>query len=151
MLEGVGAGCYAVETTDDAIRLLEKDEKIRFVLLDYGLPNADARTTVLRIRASRPDVIIVGISGSGRRDDFAAIGVEYYLEKPWRIDDLINLLTGRLGNCVTCGIPMPLRRPVAGETGCRWECCNCGARYLAMLDEDGPGDILSNVRPVSTR
>lgn len=148
LLERAGAGCYAVDTATQALRLLANDDDIRYVILDCDMPNTDSRALVEKIRAVRPNVTIVGNSGSGHRDDFAAMGVKHYLDKPWRIEDLINTLAGRIGKCVSCGIPMPLRRAKYGETASRWECSNCNARYQAVLDLDSPENTRSNVRQI---
>lgn len=93
MLESAGAGCYAVEKTDEALRLLKHDEKLLYVLLDFEIPGIDLRSMIGQIRALRPDVTLIGHSGSGRRAEFAAMGVDRYLDKPWQIKDLIGLLT----------------------------------------------------------
>ena len=63
MLEGVGAGCYAVNSPTEALRLLEQDGELLFVLLDFELPNAGTRPFVEQVKTLRPDVTIVGISG----------------------------------------------------------------------------------------
>jgi CheY-like chemotaxis protein len=147
LLETAGAGCYAAGTCDEALRLLEQDEDLRFVLVDFEMPGADPRSTVEKIRAVCSDATIVGTSSGGHRAEFAAIGVDRYIEKPWRVEDLISVLTGRIANCISCGLPIPLRQPEPGEAAGHWECCNCGARYRAVIDEDSPGHILSNARP----
>jgi len=146
MLESAGGGCYAVETPTEAIRLLENDEGLRFVILDYDVADGSIGEIIERIKVTRPDMVIVGTSGDYRRDDFVAIGVEYFLHKPWHVDDLINVLTGRLGKCAECGLPLPLRRPKPGEHAGSWMCAFCGSRYCAMLDENFPPDVLQNVR-----
>lgn len=147
LLESVGAGCYAVESPAEALRLLATDDGLRFVLLDYHIPETTPRTTVEQIRGVRPDAVIVGTSGAFRQDDFAAIGVERFLLKPWRIDDLINAFAGRLGTCLQCDLPIPLRRPQPGEAASSWVCSNCGAVYRAVFDDDAPPETLQNVRP----
>jgi CheY-like chemotaxis protein len=147
MLEGVGAGCYAAASSEEALRLLEQDRELLFVLLDLEMPGADLRLLVEQIKALRPDVTLVGNSGGLHQREFAAMGLDHCLTKPWRVDDLINVLTGRIGNCVSCGLPVPLRRPKPGEEAGSWECCGCGARYGAVLDPDCPKATLANVRP----
>ena len=147
MLEMHGAVCYTASTADEAVRLLENDSGLKFVVHDHDMPDCDTGRSVERIRTVRPDVVVVGNSGVDRSDDFAAIGVRHFLQKPWRAGDLVNVLMGRIGNCVDCGIPVPLRRMKPGEIGERWICAYCGMVYHAMLDETSPPGIQHNVRP----
>ncbi len=146
MIENVGGGGYAVETAEQALRLLRNDDGLQFAVLDHDTLDAGLGRAIERIRSCRPDVTIVGNSPGDHRDAFARLGVPLFLQRPWRADDLINLLTGKIGNCVGCGIPLPLRRPRQGEQPCPWTCCNCGAVYSAVLDEDAGGDVISIVR-----
>ena len=66
--------------------------------------------------------------------------------KPWRVEDLINVLTGHIGNCIECGLPLPLRRPQPDDEAQSWVCAECGARYYAVRDEGFPVEIQRNVR-----
>lgn len=147
LLEGIGAGCYAVDSLPEALRLLEQDRELLFVLVDFDQPNADARAFVQNVKALRPDATIV-VAEEGSGGDFGAIGVDYRLAKPWRVNYLIDLLTGRIGNCTSCGLPIPLRRARPNEDAGDWECSNCGAHYRGVLEEDCPRDTRPNVRPV---
>ena len=72
--------------------MLEKDEGLRYVVLDFDMPNTSTSATVKQLRSVRPDVVIVGNSGANHRDDFSATGVEHFLTKPWRAAGLIDLL-----------------------------------------------------------
>jgi len=92
MLESSGAGCYAVETHAEALRLAEGDEGIRFVLLDYEMPGCRAADLVEPLQRARPDITVVGNSGSDRQAEFAGMGVRRFLFKPWRVTDLIDIL-----------------------------------------------------------
>jgi len=147
-LEGLGAGCYAVASHADALRLLEQDRGIGFLLLDYNMPCMDPAALVAQTRAVRPDVVIVGNSGADHRSDFAALGVSLYLEKPWRVGELIDMLTGKISNCLSCGLPLPLRRPRPDEAVRAWACSACGTHYQAVLDDEGPLELELNVRPL---
>lgn len=145
--EALGCVCHAAETHQTALRLFKRDPGIRFVCLDYDVRQGDVRLLVEDLEANRPEVTIVGTSQQDRREEFAAMGVERFLQKPWRIEDLIRLLTGRIGNCADCGLPIPLRRPQPGEVASSWVCAGCGSRYFAVLDDDFPPDVISDVRP----
>ena len=147
LLEACGAGCYAAGSPDEALRLVQTDEGIEFVVHDFELRDGDAPASLRAIRAARSDIVIIGTSAEDRRDDFASLGVTHILRKPWQARDLINILTGRLGNCVSCDLPLPLRRPKPCETGSSWTCCFCGASYRAVFDDDAAPDARRNVRP----
>ncbi|MCK4660920.1 MAG: response regulator, partial [Phycisphaerae bacterium] len=144
-LERIGAICHAAENGEVALRILERDRKIEFVVLDYDIPGTNIRRLVEGITALCPNVVIVGCTGGSHREEFAALGVDLYLPKPFTIGDLVNVLTGRIGNCVDCGLPIPLRRPRPGEAAESWQCRGCGSHYRAMFDESFPPQVLSNV------
>src|ERR1043166_2208235 len=55
---------------------------------------------------------------------------------------------GLLSHCVVCTARIPLRVPRDGEPGTHWQCAQCGTRYLALLQENCPIDLLQNVRQV---
>ncbi len=147
-LESCGAGCYAVATPAEALRLLEKDEGLGFVIHDFRLGEGDVALSIRAMKETRPDVVIVGTSAVDHREDFAEMGVEHFLRKPWQIRNLINTLTGRIGNCASCDLPLPLRRPGPEEVGTSWVCGYCGARYRAVFDDTAPPDHHFNVRSV---
>lgn len=86
-------GCICRNARDhrEALALLEADDRLKYVVLNYEMPRQDPRELVKQIRSLRPDVTIVGNSGYCRRDKFAAIGVDLYLQKPWRPSDLVSL------------------------------------------------------------
>jgi CheY-like chemotaxis protein len=149
-LESLGCLCHAAETAEVALRLFERDPDVKVVLLDYDLHATDAPELVRKFRAIRPDVSIVGTCTTDRRCAFAEMGVQHFLEKPYAISDLINLLTDRIGNCAECGLPIPLRRPKPGEPARSWVCCGCGASYHAVFDPDFPHDVLRHVRPADS-
>ncbi len=148
MLESCGAACYAAQNLETAMRLLEADRRLCFIILDHDLPGVYA--AVERIRSMRSDITLIGTSKNPVRDAFAALGVELFVQKPWRGDDVINLLLGRLGDCVECGLTLPLRRPKPAETAELWACVYCGACYHALFDPDAVPDTLANARRVAT-
>lgn len=92
-IENAGAGCYAVESVDQAVPLLGTDEGLEFAVLDYNTAGPDPSDAIEQMRAVRPDVILIGSSLDDRREAFARLGVTLFLQQPWRAADLINLLT----------------------------------------------------------
>lgn len=146
-LRNAGCFCHAAGDGESAVRLFEKDPLIRFVLLDYHMPGTDIPLLVARLRQMRPEITLVGCSGIANSEDFATIGVDRCIQKPFSVSDFINLLTGSIGRCVECSLPIPLRHPRPGESPTVWVCCFCGARYRALLDENASPEVLRNVRP----
>ncbi len=150
-LESVGACCYSAESPDASLPVLANDEGIEFLILDYETPGGHPSHTLSRLLELRPSATIVGTSGADRRLEFAAMGVEYFLQKPWNVDDLMDLLTGRIASCLDCDLDLPLRRPRDGEKGSHWACATCSAHYFAVIDESASESTLSNVKRVEGR
>jgi len=98
MVENAGGGCYAVESVAQAMRLLGKDDGLQFAVLDYDTVGAGLPSAIEELNAIRPDVLLVGNSADDRREAFVRLGVNLFLQRPWRADDLINLLTASIGN-----------------------------------------------------
>lgn len=148
LLESVGAGCYAVESLEHALDLLRNDAGLEFIVLDLDGSDVDLGRMVASVRNLSNGVTIVASSVRNRSDECAAMGISYFIEKPWRIDDLINRLSGRIGNCAECGLPLPLRWPREGDTVGSWECAGCGAVYSAVFDHGAAANLLLNARAV---
>jgi CheY-like chemotaxis protein len=94
-LERAGCTCYAVESRGLALRLLDSDSGIHYVVLDCEMPDEEARRTIDRIRGLRPDIALVGSRGSGRGEEFAALPLDLFVPRPWRAEDLIETLQTR--------------------------------------------------------
>ncbi len=92
ILESAGAPGYAVESDSQALRLLSHDSGISVLVVDYEIPGTDIEALVRRARAFRPDLKVVGNSAFERGEDFAALGVNGFLRKPWRPRDLLAVL-----------------------------------------------------------
>lgn len=90
LLRGAGAVCVCTETHDQAAVLLAFEPPIDLAILDFQMPDGDVGRLVPRLRWQRPGLTLVGTSGSDRRSDFAARGVDRFLAKPWNLDDLIR-------------------------------------------------------------
>ena len=50
-------------------------------------------------------------------------------------------------NCLSCGLPVPLRVSSPNERPINFVCSDCGAGYTALIDERSSLDLLGNVRP----
>lgn len=145
MFEHVGAGCYAAASLTDALPLLESDAGLRYVILDDELAGKQAETWVTRMRAARPNAVIVGTSSYGYRETFAHTGVDHFIQKPWRVSDLLDVLQGRIRACEECGSSLPLRRCKANEPPEHWCCTACGAQYEGVLDGDADPALKDHV------
>ncbi len=146
-LEQVGCHVVAADSYDQALELFHRDPRISLVILDHPTVGAGLREMVARLRHIRQTVTIVGNSGLDRREEFAAAGVDKYLDKPWRLPDLVNVLEDGLIRCVECGRRLPLRHPRPGEPAGNWVCVSCGARYRARLHEAAPADLRPYAAP----
>ena len=143
-LEQSGWAVHSAESYKEALRLFQYNESIKLVILDHPTVGANVRGIVHLLRSVRPDTVIVGNSGASRRTEFAAAGVSQYLQKPWRLADLLGILNRRIRSCVECGIRLPLRQPGPDETGRSWACAFCGSRYRALLDDASEPEIRTN-------
>ncbi|UCE61743.1 MAG: response regulator [Phycisphaerales bacterium] len=145
-LEKAGCTCHAAQSYNEALSVLDSQRRVTLVITDHGLHGDDTEQFVTTLRARRPGVVVVGSSGKDCREDLARFGVDRFLHKPWRIEQLVDLLSARIGTCASCNTPLPLRRAFPDEVGESWVCAFCGARYKAMLDKDSPAAILRNAR-----
>ncbi len=91
MLEAAGAGCYAVGTHEEALRLFDGDPEIRFVILDDNIPGVEISVLIRRLKARRPEVVLIGNGHKDRREVFESLGVERFLIKPWRGIEFVDL------------------------------------------------------------
>jgi CheY-like chemotaxis protein len=139
-----GWSVHAAETYEDGLQVFQLNQEIGLVIIDHATVGADVGGVVHLLRAVRPNTFIVGNSGEDRRAEFAEAGVNEYLQKPWRVPDLLGTLDRRIASCVECGMPLPLRRPAPGESGSSWACAYCGSRYRAVLEQGSPPEFRSN-------
>lgn len=90
LLEQVGCVCYKAESEELALKLLDADEHIGVVILDYEMPLEDRAKFVGRLESLRPQIKIVGTSVEDHHRAFREIGVDRYLDKGWQLTDLIE-------------------------------------------------------------
>jgi CheY-like chemotaxis protein len=91
LLRGAGAVCIGTGTHDQAVVLLAFEPTLDLAILDFEMPDGDVGRLVRRLHWQRPDLPLVGTSGSDQRSEFAARGVDRFLPKPWALDDLIRV------------------------------------------------------------
>lgn len=144
MLESAGAGCYGAANESESLRLLHNDAGIRCIVLDSDDPGEPEARLIERMKEVRDDLVFVGSSAGDRRPAFEQLGVDHFLLKPWRTVALVNLLTGRIGNCHSCGAPLPIRRAHRDDTWQSWVCVGCGTQYEGQFDESFPEEFARN-------
>jgi CheY-like chemotaxis protein len=95
-LERAGGTCYGAESNGLALQLLETDSGIHYVVLDCEMPDEEVRPTIALVRGLRPDIALVGSRGTGREEEFAALAVDFFIPRPWCVEDLVQTLQPRL-------------------------------------------------------
>ena len=92
-LERMGWACVKAESAELALRLLAEDPELGSVVLDRSVPDLDLAAFVAEVRRLRPAAAIVGASERLSDDlDFEAVGVTRFLQVPWRVGDLLEVL-----------------------------------------------------------
>jgi DNA-binding NtrC family response regulator len=94
-----GCPAWAAGRHDEALDIFRADARIRVVILDWAMPGEDLRKTVAQLREIRPETRLVGTSGEDRSAEFAELGIDDFLLKPWTIaGDLAALLADDLSS-----------------------------------------------------
>lgn len=99
LVDTVGDGIQAVEVFDPAVHAL--------VITDIVMPEKEGIETIMELRAIRPDLPVIAISGGGRigADDYLAwvrrCGVEHTFTKPVPRQDLLDAVAELVG------VPVP--------------------------------------------
>jgi len=91
-LERDGIRCTAVESVEAAVVRLLQEPSIRVVIVDYSAIAPAPQPSIEKLRCCQPSLIIVGNSGEDRSPEFAALGVQRFLLKPWHVSELRALL-----------------------------------------------------------
>ncbi len=92
-LSEAGCACYAAHTEELTLKLLRRCPSISILVVEYDLPGIDLAHLLKQIRELRPEGKIVGNSSRPARAGFARLGVTRFLQKPWAIQDLIQVLS----------------------------------------------------------
>jgi len=88
----IGLNVLCAASHDAAMQYLGEGDEIDVMVLDYHMPG-DHCEFLGSIRRVHPTLRIVGNSSMERRQDFAKLGVNHFLKKPWFPHDLIEILT----------------------------------------------------------
>lgn len=100
----VGAG-YTVEEAGDGQAVLDRyrGNPSDLLLIDLYMPRMDGLETIIRLKAERPNIKIVALSGGGYRDkhDVLAMAVKAgargAVAKPFEREDLLSVIADVLG------------------------------------------------------
>jgi CheY-like chemotaxis protein len=91
LVRGAGGLCIGTATHAQAVVQLALEPRVDLAILDFQMPDGDVDDLVRVLRRRRPGLVMVGTSASDRRSDFAARGIDRFLQKPWSLDDLIRV------------------------------------------------------------
>lgn len=91
LLRQAGAVCHAASSHAQALEFISDNRQIDLAILDYQMPDGDIVWLLRRIRIVRPSLPVVGTSGGDRREEFGRRGVERFLQKPWKLEELLEI------------------------------------------------------------
>lgn len=96
MLREIGYNVLTVSGGTSAVELFRhRGSEIDAVVLDLSMPGMDGRTCFLELRRLDPTVPVIlasGFSRDGRVQELLDLGVDEYLQKPYRLNDLAGIL-----------------------------------------------------------
>lgn len=89
--------CLSCMGADEALRLLESDERIDAVLIDMMMPDMDGYEAIPLIkkipsRAAMPIISVTAQAMMGDREKCLEAGADGYISKPVDVDKLMQLL-----------------------------------------------------------
>ncbi|HOW69946.1 MAG TPA: response regulator [Phycisphaerae bacterium] len=90
--EHLGCTCHAAATAQEALQLYLADDGISVTILDYDVAGEGTAQWLQTQRGIRPCTLI-GTSAVERGAEFAALGVEHFLPKPFTVGDVVEMLT----------------------------------------------------------
>ncbi len=93
LLRNAGAICLPAGTHDQAVKLASGEPELALAILDFQMPDGDVGHLVHRLRSVRAVLPLLGTSGADRRSEFAERGVTRFLEKPWRLGELVRAVS----------------------------------------------------------
>jgi len=87
-----GTGSAAITTFDELV----SQNKLPIVLLDYMLPDMDARSVLTQMLVAKPNVRVILETATEKEDEgikeLIRLGIYQYLEKPIRFESLKNII-----------------------------------------------------------
>jgi signal transduction histidine kinase/ActR/RegA family two-component response regulator len=94
LLELTGCGVYEAENGSAGIELALRLQ-LDFILLDIGLPHLDGYEVARRLKAAKPEIGLIALTGYGREEDrtrAVEAGFDAYLVKPVDTEQLFAVM-----------------------------------------------------------
>jgi PAS domain S-box-containing protein len=110
MLKGEGADVILVTNGREALEAVEQNPELHLVLMDVQMPGMDGLESTRLIKASRPDLPVVGQTAHAMREEHEkclAAGMDDTLTKPIELDVLVLAILDRLGKTASAQTPTP--------------------------------------------
>jgi CheY-like chemotaxis protein len=98
-LKGTKAKLLYAETGEEAIKLFDENPDISLVLLDLNLPEISGFEVLKYIRKKNNNIPVIVQSAyilSGEKEQSMKLGANYFLEKPIRLDVLLETISNYL-------------------------------------------------------
>jgi len=95
MLEEIGISCDIANDGVEAIDMYDPN-KHQLILMDVNMPNMDGIESMLSIKDSHPDAVIIALTADatkGDRERFIALGMDEYLSKPLDGEKFYNMMS----------------------------------------------------------
>ncbi len=94
LLTGAGYTVYDAEDGQEAIELYEKNnDSIGLLLLDLGLPKLTGVEVFKKIKAQKPEIKMIAMSGWGKRetvDELYEEGIDVFIQKPYKPVEIMD-------------------------------------------------------------
>lgn len=98
ILEDLNYAVLCAHTSGQAVGQLQKDQQIRFALMDVRLPDVGMTgdlSLLKRMKALRPHVPVIVMSAFGTPElerEARELGALAFLDKPFRVEELLRLM-----------------------------------------------------------
>ncbi|HVU89645.1 MAG TPA: response regulator [Pirellulales bacterium] len=145
-LRAAGYTPHVVSNGCEAKQVLQSEPDVSVAILDGLVADIDHGLLADELRAVQPGLTIVGSSEGDDRQDFAELGITWFLPRFWQVGDLHDLLIRPIDACPRCGESLPLRQPLLCEEPRQFICTNCEERIVAVLRSDARDEICGNVQ-----
>jgi len=111
-----GFAVQQASTGEEAVRSVRADREIDVVILDRKMPGMEGKQALKEMKAFRPEVQIIMLTGHGSvasAREAGELGVFCYLSKPVLLDELIQVIrdAGREKSHARARQDMPARKP----------------------------------------
>lgn len=95
--EEAGAFCHTAENYTMALNTLRRDPGIKYVILDFDMPDLNVYqgglTGIIEdLRKINHEIVVIGSSGHPAQEQFMSAGANHFLEKPWFFDDFERVI-----------------------------------------------------------